>query len=98
MNIPGAEDLSLRPGRSPPSGFPGSRRRRAGTGEAEPLGQNSDAGSERSDSPLEGDFVIDVRIETFKAIHVARIRHVGPVMDMGPCFERLLRWAASVGA
>ena len=42
--------------------------------------------------------MIDVRIETFKAIHVARIRGVGPVMDMGPCFERLFRWAASVGA
>ena len=42
--------------------------------------------------------MIDVRIETFKAIHVARIRGVGRVMDMGPCFERLFRWAASVGA
>ena len=29
---------------------------------------------------------------------MARIRHVGPATDAGPCFERLFRWAASVGA
>ena len=29
---------------------------------------------------------------------MARIRHVGLAMDAGPCFERLFRWAASVGA
>ena len=50
------------------------------------------------DPALAGEFVIDVRIETFKAIHVARIRHAGPAMDVEPCFERLFRWAASVGA
>ena len=40
---------------------------------------------------------MDVRIETLKPIHVARIRHVGPYADVGPCFERLFRWAGSVG-
>ena len=50
------------------------------------------------DPALEGECVIDVRIETFTAIHVARIRHAGPAVDVDPCFERLLRWAASVGA
>ena len=38
-----------------------------------------------------------MRIETLKPIHVARIRHVGPYSDVGPCFEQLLRWAASIG-
>ena len=50
------------------------------------------------DPAPEGECVIDVRIETFTAIHVARIRHAGPAMDVGPCFERLFRWAASEGA
>ena len=50
------------------------------------------------DPALEGECVIDVRIETFKDIHVARIRHAGPAVDVDPCFERLFRWAASEGA
>ncbi|WP_428098747.1 AraC family transcriptional regulator [Candidatus Rariloculus sp.] len=50
------------------------------------------------DPPLEGESVIDVRIETFKDMHVARIRHVGPYAEVRPCFERLFKWAASVGA
>ena len=29
---------------------------------------------------------------------MARIRHQGPYAEVGPCFERLHRWAASVGA
>ena len=41
---------------------------------------------------------MDVRIETFEGIEVARIRHVGPYNEVGPCFERLFGWAASVGA
>ncbi len=40
---------------------------------------------------------MDVRIETLDAIHVARIRHVGPYNEVGRCFERLFRWAAGVG-
>ena len=40
---------------------------------------------------------MDVRIETLTAIHVARIRHVGPYTEVGPCFERLFTWAARVG-
>ena len=41
---------------------------------------------------------MDVRIETVGPIHVARIRHVGPYTEVGACFERLFRWAASIGA
>ena len=41
---------------------------------------------------------MDVRIETVGPIRVARIRHVGPYTEVGPCFERLFRWAASIGA
>lgn len=41
---------------------------------------------------------MDVRIETFDPVHVARIRHVGPYAEVEPCFERLFRWAASIGA
>ena len=40
---------------------------------------------------------MDVRIETLASIQVARIRHVGPYAEVGPCFERLFRWAAGVG-
>ena len=45
-----------------------------------------------------GDAVIDVQIKTFKPIHVARVRHVGPYTKVGPCFEQLFRWADSIGA
>lgn len=41
---------------------------------------------------------MEVRIETLAAIRVARIRHVGPYEDIGPCFERLLGWAADSGS
>ena len=40
---------------------------------------------------------MDVRIETLAPIHVARIRHVGPYDGVGPCFERLFRWAGGLG-
>ena len=40
---------------------------------------------------------MDVRIETLDRIHVARVRHLGPYNGVGPCFERLFRWAAGVG-
>lgn len=39
-----------------------------------------------------------VRIETLAAIRVARIRHVGPYEEIGPCFERLFGWAADSGS
>ena len=41
---------------------------------------------------------MNVRIETLNAIHVARIRHVGPYAEIDPCFDRLFRWAKSIGA
>ena len=40
---------------------------------------------------------MDVRIETIGPIQVARIRHVGPYAEVGPCFERLFRWASVIG-
>ena len=40
---------------------------------------------------------MQVRIQTLGSIHVARIRHVGPHDEIGPCFERLFRWAAAIG-
>ncbi len=40
---------------------------------------------------------MDVRIETLARIHVARIRHLGPYNEVGPCFERLFRWASGAG-
>ena len=40
---------------------------------------------------------VEVRIETLESIQVARIRHVGPYAEVGPCFERLFRWAAAIG-
>ena len=41
---------------------------------------------------------MEVRIEAFEDIEVARIRHVGRYNEVGPCFARLFEWAASVGA
>ena len=38
-----------------------------------------------------------VRIQTLDPIHVARIRHVGPYSEVDPCFDRLFRWAESIG-
>ncbi len=49
------------------------------------------------DPDAQEEIAIDVRIEMLKAIHVARIRHVGPHADVGPCFEQIFRWAASIG-
>ena len=40
---------------------------------------------------------MDVRIETIDLIQVARIRPVGPYAEVGPCFERLFRWASAIG-
>ena len=40
---------------------------------------------------------MDIRIETVDPIHVARIRHVGPYSEVGPCIERLFRWAGGLG-
>lgn len=40
---------------------------------------------------------MDVRIEQLNSIRVARIRHVGPYADVGPCFKRLFRWAGAIG-
>ena len=45
-----------------------------------------------------GDINMDIRIETIEDISVARIRHVGPYNEVGPCFHRLFAWASSVGA
>ena len=41
---------------------------------------------------------MDVRIETLDPIHVARIRHLGSYNGVGPCFERLFRWASAMDA
>ena len=41
---------------------------------------------------------MEVRIETFDDIEVARIPHAGPYNEVGQCFERLFEWAAAIGA
>ena len=41
---------------------------------------------------------MEVRIETFGDIEMARVRHVGRYNEIGPCFERLFKWAATIGA
>ena len=56
-------------------------------------------GEERVEiDPPTGEISMDVRIEMFDAINVARVRHVGPYNEVGPCFERLFEWAATIGA
>lgn len=39
-----------------------------------------------------------VRIDQIGEIEVARIRHVGPQSGLGACFERLMKWVATIGA
>lgn len=41
---------------------------------------------------------MEVRIETLDDIEIARVRHVGPYGEVGPCFERLFEWVATIGA
>ena len=41
---------------------------------------------------------MQVHIDEFTPIHVARVRHVGPYRQAAFSFERLFKWAASVGA
>ena len=48
--------------------------------------------------PLTGGMDMEVRIETFGDMEVARIRHTGPYNEVGACFERLLEWAGTIGA
>ena len=48
--------------------------------------------------PLTGGISMEVRIETFGDIEVARVRHTGPYNEVGACFERLFEWAATTGA
>ena len=40
---------------------------------------------------------MDVPIEMPDIIHVARVRHVGAYEEIGPWFDRLFRWADSIG-
>ena len=40
---------------------------------------------------------MDVRIKIIDTIQVARIGHVGRYAEVGPCFERLFRWASGIG-
>lgn len=54
--------------------------------------------SPNGDTSMEGDITMEVRIETFDDIEVARIRHVGPYSGVGACFERLSHWVATIGA
>ena len=42
-----------------------------------------------------GGISMEVRIETLDDIEVARIRHVGPYEEIGPCFESLFEWAVN---
>ena len=54
--------------------------------------------SPNGDISMEGDITMEVRIETFDDIEIARVRHVGPYSEVGSCFERLLEWVATIGA
>ena len=48
--------------------------------------------------PMTGGVNMEVRIETFDDIEVARVRHIGPYNEVGACFGRLLEWAATIDA
>ena len=47
---------------------------------------------------MTGGINMEVRIETFDDMGVARIRHRGPYNEVGACFGRLLEWAATIDA
>ena len=40
---------------------------------------------------------MNIRIEQFDEFPVARIRHVGPYNEVGPCFQRLFEWVNTAG-
>lgn len=44
-----------------------------------------------------GGLPMDVTIESYPAMHYARISHIGPYPGVGPCFERLYAWAGERG-
>ena len=48
------------------------------------------------DIPM-GGISMEVRIETFDDIKVARVRHVGHYGEVSQCFERLFEWVAAMG-
>ena len=99
LKIPGAEKLSLRPGAlAPRPPVPDPARTAAQRSPGERLRYDASPASRpgRNRTPPE-EIAIDIRIETLKPIQVARIGHVGPYSDVGPCFEQLFRWAASIG-
>jgi len=97
--FPGPETLSASPGARPANARHERRsdERVAMTGAGVGVGFGSgNAAVRNTEEPT--DFAMDVRIETLSPIHVARIRHVGPDDEIDACFERLFRWAASIGA
>ena len=99
LKIPGAGQLSLRPGALALSALSPERLATAGTRRwLNRCGKIRGLAGTAPVPLVEEECVIDVRIETFGDIHVARIRHVGPYTAVAPCFERLFKWAASIGA
>ena len=47
-----------------------------------------------ADTDPERGEAIDVQVGNLPAVRVACIREVGPLAEVWPCFERLLKWAA----
>ncbi len=41
---------------------------------------------------------MNVHIENFNEMNVARVRHIGPYNEIRPCFERLFGWVGSINA
>ncbi|MFG0319353.1 MAG: GyrI-like domain-containing protein [Planctomycetota bacterium JB042] len=41
--------------------------------------------------------MLDVEVRSLDPVRVAAIRHTGPYVDLGPCFERIMGWAFGKG-
>ncbi|MCC7389503.1 MAG: GyrI-like domain-containing protein [Phycisphaerales bacterium] len=41
--------------------------------------------------------MLDVELKDCPALHLAAVRHVGPYMELGPCFRKVCAWAGMRG-
>ena len=94
----GPDILFPHPGTRPSNAGPGHllNFRLAAAGTARGVLFRSRASAEKTPGRLEGTN-LDIRNQTSDPIQVFRIRHMAPYNNLGPCFERLFRWAVAIG-
>jgi len=65
----------------------------SGTASYYPEGEQSQSLRRSSMSKVK----LDVEVKELPELHVAYVRHIGPFQDVGPAFEKLMRWAGPRG-